>query len=247
MSPDPSMDSVALRNPQTWNRYSYTLNNPLKYIYPTGICWVAAPSGVGTYDWMNSPNPGQTCLNAVATSNGNTLTMYGSSNAQDITKLTGNDHGMIDLQDMSAQHDAGIDVKQGNYTYVNVQTGADFFNFLQDYQSNYPNAPNLVVTEAGSSDGSLVPGHLSHRDGKQIDLRYVDANGNPIQGAKASDSADSDRMWDIFRGAHASGLTQIYLGDETKWGDFGHTPAAPADPHSSHFHLSIPNPRPLSQ
>jgi RHS repeat-associated protein len=247
LSPDPSMDSVALRNPQTWNRYSYTLNNPLKFIDPTGMCWVAAPSGVGTYDWMSSPNSGQTCYDAVATSNGSTLTMYGSNNAQDITKLTGNDHGMIDLQDISAQHDAGIDVKQGDYTYVNAQTGANFFNFLQDYQSNYPDAPNLVVTEAGSWDGSLVPGHLSHRDGKQIDLRYVDDNGKPIQGATADRSADADRMWDVFRGAQSAGFSQIYLGDEEEWGDFGHIPKPPADQHESHFHLSIPNPRPPSK
>jgi hypothetical protein len=173
--------------------------------------------------------------------------MYGSNNAQDITKLTGNDHGMIDLQDISAQHDAGIDVKQGDYTYVNAQTGANFFNFLQDYQSNYPDAPNLVVTEAGSWDGSLVPGHLSHRDGKQIDLRYVDDNGKPIQGATADRSADADRMWDVFRGARSAGFSQIYLGDEEEWGDFGHIPKPPADQHESHFHLSIPNPRPPSK
>ncbi|MBE7529111.1 MAG: hypothetical protein HS099_05200 [Ardenticatenaceae bacterium] len=26
-------------NPQSWNRYSYTLNNPLKYVDPSGHCW----------------------------------------------------------------------------------------------------------------------------------------------------------------------------------------------------------------
>ena len=126
LSPDPSMGSVALRNPQTWNRYAYALNNPLKFVDPTGMCWVAAPSGVGTYDWMNSPNPGQSCYNAIATSSGSALTMYGSNNAQDITKLTGNDHGMIDLQDISAQYDAGIDVKRGDYTYVSAQNWCRF-------------------------------------------------------------------------------------------------------------------------
>ncbi len=251
LSPDPSMGSVALRNPQTWNRYAYALNNPLKFVDPTGMCWVAAPSGVGTYDWMNSPNPGQSCYNAIATSSGSALTMYGSNNAQDITKLTGNDHGMIDLQDISAQHDAGIDVKRGDYTYVSAQTGADFFNFLQDYQSNYPDAPNLYVTEAGSEDGSLVPGHISHRYGAQIDVEYVDDDGNPIRGARADLKADADRTWDILRMANGFGLTQIYLGDEEEWGDWGHipkgTPTRPADPHESHFHLSIPNPVPPSQ
>jgi hypothetical protein len=133
-------------------------------------------------------------------------------------------------------------VKQGDYTYVSAQTGADFFNFLQDYQGNYPDAPNLVVTEAGSEDGSEVPGHQSHKDGKQIDLRYVDDKGNSIQGKEAYNSADADRMWDLMRMSHNAGLTQIYSGDESKWGDYSHRPAT--SPHEDHWHISIPNPVP---
>ena len=37
LSPDPSMGSVALRNPQTWNRYAYALNNPLNAVDPDGL------------------------------------------------------------------------------------------------------------------------------------------------------------------------------------------------------------------
>jgi hypothetical protein len=45
-------------------------------------------------------------------------------------------------------------------------------------------------------------------------------------------------MWDIFSQAHNAGFSQIYLGDEEEWGDFGHIPKWPADQHESHFHLS---------
>jgi hypothetical protein len=37
MSPDPLMASATVYDPQTWNRYTYALNNPLKYTDPTGM------------------------------------------------------------------------------------------------------------------------------------------------------------------------------------------------------------------
>jgi RHS repeat-associated protein len=36
-SPDPLMASAKASNPQTWNRYSYVLNNPLRYFDPDGM------------------------------------------------------------------------------------------------------------------------------------------------------------------------------------------------------------------
>ena len=37
MSPDPANAGTTLEAPQTWNAYSYALNNPLKYIDPSGL------------------------------------------------------------------------------------------------------------------------------------------------------------------------------------------------------------------
>jgi RHS repeat-associated protein len=37
MTPDPLMASAKAYDPQTWNRYSYTLNNPLRFIDPDGL------------------------------------------------------------------------------------------------------------------------------------------------------------------------------------------------------------------
>jgi RHS repeat-associated protein len=36
-SPDPLLSSGTINDPRTWNRYSYTLNNPLKYVDPFGL------------------------------------------------------------------------------------------------------------------------------------------------------------------------------------------------------------------
>jgi RHS repeat-associated protein len=43
---DPLSRSASPPLPQTWNRYTYTLNNPLKFVDPTGQC--SAPSGIGS-------------------------------------------------------------------------------------------------------------------------------------------------------------------------------------------------------
>lgn len=37
MTPDPLLNSGQPWDPQTWNRYSYTLNNPLRYTDPLGL------------------------------------------------------------------------------------------------------------------------------------------------------------------------------------------------------------------
>jgi len=40
------LSSGTIYDPQTWNRYSYTLNNPLKYIDPFGLYeWDASLGG----------------------------------------------------------------------------------------------------------------------------------------------------------------------------------------------------------
>ena len=36
-SPDPLLNSGRPWEPQSWNRYAYTLNNPLKYVDPDGL------------------------------------------------------------------------------------------------------------------------------------------------------------------------------------------------------------------
>lgn len=45
-SPDPKMFPNAIYDPQSWNKYSYTRNNPLRYVDPDGEDWVDAAKGV---------------------------------------------------------------------------------------------------------------------------------------------------------------------------------------------------------
>jgi len=44
-SVDPLLESAEATMPQSWNRYSYVLNNPLAYTDPSGEIWVRSGSG----------------------------------------------------------------------------------------------------------------------------------------------------------------------------------------------------------
>jgi RHS repeat-associated protein len=48
---DPLMASASAMNPQTFNRYSYTGNNPINYTDPSGLKWVMLSDG--TFDWKD--------------------------------------------------------------------------------------------------------------------------------------------------------------------------------------------------
>jgi len=63
MSPDPANAGASLDSPQSWNAYSYVLNNPLTYIDPSGLVCVWAD---GSYDAADDPNTGSKaqCENA---------------------------------------------------------------------------------------------------------------------------------------------------------------------------------------
>ena len=55
-SVDPLMASAAIRNPQTFNRYTYALNSPYKFTDPLGLV-ATTPSGQGANDpWIPEMN-----------------------------------------------------------------------------------------------------------------------------------------------------------------------------------------------
>jgi RHS repeat-associated protein len=61
-SPDPVLSSGKSLQPQSWNRYSYCLNDPLKYVDPNGLIWqmqttVKDNVSTTTYKWVWQDDP----------------------------------------------------------------------------------------------------------------------------------------------------------------------------------------------
>jgi hypothetical protein len=235
MTPDPSMESVVLRNPQSWNRYSYTLNNPLRYIDPTGEVWVAAEKG-GGYNWQDTCNKDQTCFNSISAVQGNNLVIYGSNNAQDVTAIQANDKGYVDLNQVAGQHDADFTVKDGAASFLNLKTASDFFNTTEQYKDENPGNDKLLVTDAGKADGAAFPPHKTHDLGRSVDVRYQDANGSNLQGNSAAGNADVGGTSNLVDTAKQNGFNQNY---SARPKDFG-TQYAPG--HQNHLHLGKTRP-----
>ena len=62
ISPDPLLSSDIPAEPQSWNRYSYCLNKPLRYVDPNGLIWqkkTTVKDNVSTTEykwvWQNDP------------------------------------------------------------------------------------------------------------------------------------------------------------------------------------------------
>jgi hypothetical protein len=84
-SPDPLLASGRVGDPQSWNRYTYVRNNPLALIDPTGLDWVASGNASNPYSWVDKCEEGVVCYKSVAAIVSGNLSIYGSSNAKDVT------------------------------------------------------------------------------------------------------------------------------------------------------------------
>jgi RHS repeat-associated protein len=236
MGVDPSMESVVLQNPQSWNRYSYTINNPLHYIDPNGELWIDSGDKNDPYSWVDECQDDQTCYGAAAAVVGKSLRVYGSGSEDDITNYKANKNGNIDLNDLAENNDSNFDVKSDAHSYLSLKNAAAFFNTAEQYGEAYPDDKPLFVTDAGKANGANFPPHKTHGQGRSADIRYMDENGNPLQGKNAATDADDDRISTLVDIAKDNGFNQNY---SARPKDFG-TQYAPG--HDNHLHLGTTKP-----
>jgi RHS repeat-associated protein len=85
-SPDPLLASGIEEEPQSWNRYTYCLNHPLKFTDTTGLIWGFLQSNAGDrYVWYNSKEEldaaGATVITANALGNGDAFVYQAANGA----------------------------------------------------------------------------------------------------------------------------------------------------------------------
>lgn len=239
LSVDPSMESVVLRKPQTWNRYSYTVNNPLRYIDPTGELWVPSPSGGGAYTWVDKCSEGQTCYVTAAMAVDGTVRIYGSKSAEDIKNYEANKEGYVDLSEVAKHPDAAFEFKSGvDASYLSLEAASGFFNLTAHYASQYSGDDKIFATQAGTADGSDTAASKEHDSGRSIDVRYMDTAGKAVQGEKAIGSADPQRVQTLIDAAYSRGFTRVFTGSKS----LTNATYDKTGKHASHLHLGRERP-----
>lgn len=207
---DPSMGSVVLRTPQSWNRYTYTINNPLRYIDLFGDLWVSSRNANDPYTWADECTRNQTCFETVSAVIDGQLRIYGSQDSSDITSFAVNQSGYIDLNQLEQHADAQFEVVAQNETFASAADAASIFNIAQSYHSQYPSDARITITSAALKNGTAEDPHqASHgRPNAALDFRYMGENGQPLIGVTAAANASPARNRALFGLFRRAGFTQ---------------------------------------
>ena len=251
MSPDPSMLSTVKANPQTWNRYTYVLNNPMKYVDPNGELWTASGNADDPYSWVDECEEHQTCYETIAARivKKKLLRVYGSLNAKDITNYETNEHGLIDVEALSDHHNANFTSVQTpglEENYLGLAQAAALFNVAARYGQEFTRDSKLVFTGGSTATGGSAinpatgkPIHDSHRNGANIDLRYMGTDGNSLIGNDAAANGDPMRNWFIMNlfARQNAGLGAAITGDPARYGLGALSTEALRLRHLNHMHF----------
>jgi hypothetical protein len=223
---------------------------------PTGELWIATNDAQNPYRWVNECPQGGTCYQSIAVGTGNqNVRIYGTANQDDITNYAANEHGMINVADIADHPDAQFESVAGPQNdpeeYLNPANAVALFNAAQMYHDAHPDDAKLVFTAGSNENGQSAndangnPIHHAHRNGENIDMRYMGADGQPLRGVAAADNADTARMaslWGAFRN-QSPGLGAVLTGNPERFG-FQPINRDLQNIHRNHFHLQRNYPRP---
>jgi RHS repeat-associated protein len=230
MSPDPSMESVRMDNPQTWNKYSYVLNNPLELTDPTGETWNLASGAADESSnptWTDHCGVADQCINTIALTNSdNSISVYGTAGANDVSTYSPNDSGMISLTDLAANPDSQFVISPQKYAenYLDPSAASALYNVSATYHETHPNDEKIGMNGGSTSTGEPAkdatgkPVHQAHHGGEDVDVTYMSSSGKRLHGKTAAANGDAARNKEIISSMSAAGLHRAITGNSTKYG-----------------------------
>src|SRR6266481_2074032 len=190
-SPDPLLSSGRLANPQTWNRYSYALNNPLRIVDPTGL-----------YDWDESAGGDMSDeeLRAIADDKHNKRHQW----AQNALNFRDQFRSGLDSADEAAGSSALSDDQQsaaqaavnaygtegdGNGVTVGTQSGHGGSTILNDNDT-------ISVKFGSSVKGDFLTATIAH-EGAHVDQANAWLNGGESSIGNLSHYAREQAAWAV--------------------------------------------------
>jgi hypothetical protein len=246
---DPSHGSVRTDNPQTWNRYSYVLNNPLELIDPTGEEWnLGNGLDEARATWTDQCGVADDCIRTIAIADVSTksVTVYGENGAGDVSTYGANESGVINVKDVAKNPNSEFEVavQQHPEDYLSPKATAALFNTATSYHTSYPDDAKLAMTAGSASNGKPAnddngnPVHHGHQGGNNIDIRYMGSDGKQLTGSTASAKGDTTRNQKIIEGMKAGGFKGSITGDSKKYGS---KPVSPSltNIHQNHIHIQV--------
>lgn len=249
-SPDPLLSSMDVGRPQSLNRYSFVMNNPLKYVDPRGEDWIANTGGdraKNPYKWVDKCASGQACWTSVAHDTASGVQVYGTLGPKDVTFLAANSSGQMNMEVLLSHHDSrvrSVAMSQGiPEPYLSTKAAASLYNLGIRYHKEFPKDSDLIFANGNTANGKpcVYPDgrscHSGHRGG-DMDLRYMDSQGGSLTGSSASVLADPRRIRFIVNFMRSLGFPESYSGNSDR---LGTNPASggTARLHRNHLHIGI--------